>query len=412
MNTFKITRAFFISSIACVLLSCGSNQESAPEEAEKHKEQEEGNLVALTFAQSKNAGIELGKVEPKQISGTIKVNGLLDVPPQQLVSISVPLGGFIKHTSLLQGSKVKKGQVIAIVENLDFIQIQQDYLEAKGQLELTKLDYERQQRLAKENVNSQKTLQQSKTTLSTWQAKYNGLREKLKVINLNIESIEKGDVSSSIHLYSPINGYVTEVNVNIGKFVNPSDVLFEIVDTEHLHAELIVFEKDVLKIKIGQKVRFTLANETKERMATVYLIGREIREDRTVRIHCHIDTEDKELLPGMYLSALVETGGALVPALPNDAVISYQGRKYIFMLSEDIHQEGQQDESTNSKVDQPREESQHFSMVEIQTSNSELGYTEVTVPDSLSNSQIVIKGAYSILSKMKNSEEEGGGHAH
>jgi cobalt-zinc-cadmium efflux system membrane fusion protein len=199
--------------------------------------------------------------------------------------------------------------------------------------------------------------------------------------------------------------------VNIGKFVNPSDVLFEIVDTEHLHAELIVFEKDVLKIKIGQKVRFTLANETRERMATVYLIGREIREDRTVRIHCHIDTEDKELLPGMYLSALVETGGALVPALPNEAVISYQGRKYIFVLSEEIHQEGQQDESASSKVEQPREDSQHFSMVEIQTSNSELGYTEVTVPDSVSNSQIVIKGAYSILSKMKNSEEEGG-HAH
>jgi cobalt-zinc-cadmium efflux system membrane fusion protein len=113
----------------------------------------------------------------------------------------------------------------------------------------------------------------------------------------------------------------------------------------------------------------------------------------------------------MYLSALVETGGASVPALPNEAVISYQGRKYIFVLSEEIHQEGKQDESANSKVEQPREENQHFSMVEIQVSNSELGYTEVTVPDSVSNSQIVIKGAYSILSKMKNSEEEGG-HAH
>jgi cobalt-zinc-cadmium efflux system membrane fusion protein len=408
MSIFKITNAFFISSITCALFSCGSNQESAPVEVEIHKEQEDGNVVELTFAQSKNAGIELGKVEPKQISGTIKVNGLLDVPPQQLVSISVPLGGFIKHTSLLQGSKVKKGQVIATVENLDFIQMQQDYMEAKGQLELTKLDYERQQHLARENVNSQKTLQQSKTTLSTWQAKYNGLREKLKVINLNIESIERGEVSSSIHLYSPINGYVTEVNVNIGKFVNPSDVLFEIVDTEHLHAELIVFEKDVLKIKIGQKVRFTLANETRERMATVYLIGREIREDRTVRIHCHIDTEDKELLPGMYLSALVETGGALVPALPNEAVISYQGKQYIFVASEEIHRKEQQHENT---TEQAHEDSQHFSMVEIETSNSELGYTEVTVPDSLANSQIVIKGAYSILSKMKNSEEEGG-HAH
>lgn len=330
----------------------------------------------------------------------MKVNGVLDVPPQQLVSISVPLGGFIKNTSLLQGSKVRKGQIIATVENLDFIQIQQDYLEAKGQLELTKLDYERQQRLAKENVNSQKTLQQSKTNLSTWQAKYSGLREKLKVINLNIESIENGNVTSFINLYSPINGYVTEVNVNVGKFVNPSDVLFEIVDTEHLHAELIVFEKDVRKIKIGQKVRFTLANETKERMATVYLIGREIREDRTVRIHCHIDSEDTELLPGMYLSALVETGGALVPALPNESILSYQGKKFIFVAQNEV-------EDTTLK----NEGDQHFAMVEIQASNSELGYTEISLPDSLSKSRIVFKGGYAILSKMKNREEEGG-HAH
>ncbi len=413
MKIHKILYTLFILASVVGLISCGNNAESTREATEEydHHENEEVNIVELTSAQLGTAGIELGSIERKQISGTIKVNGVLDVPPQQLVSVSVPLGGFIKNTSLLQGSKVKKGQVIATVENLDFIQIQQDYVEAKGQLELAKSDYERQQRLAKENVNSQKTLQQSKANLSTWQAKYNGLREKLKVINLDIESVEAGNVSSSINLYSPINGYVTEVNVNIGKFVNPSDVLFEIVDTEHLHAELIVFEKDVLKLKIGQKVRFTLANEAKERLATVYLIGREIRDDRTVRIHCHIDTEDKEFLPGMYLSALVETGGALVPALPNDAVISYQGRKYIFVVSDEIHQNGQQHESANSKVEQADEDSQHFRMVEIQTSNSELGYTEVTVPDSLSNSQIVIKGAYSILSKMKNSEEEGG-HAH
>lgn len=408
MKIFKVAYILFISLITFLAFSCGKNHvESDLEEKESHDGHEGQTVVELTSAQSETAGIELGKIERKQISGTIKVNGKLDVPPQQLVSISVPLGGFIKNTSLLQGSKVKKGQVIAVVENLDFIQLQQDYLEAKGQFELATSDYERQQQLAKENVNSQKTLQQSKTNFSTWQAKYHGLREKLKVINVDIQSLESGNLSSLIKLYSPINGYVTEVNVNIGKFVNPSDVLFEIVDTEHLHAELIVFEKDVLKLKINQKVRFTLANEAKERMATVYLIGREIGEDRTIRIHCHIDTEDKELLPGMYLTALVETGGASVPALPDEAVISYQGKKYIFIVTE----EEEQVEKKNTNGKQAHEDGQHFKMVEIQTSNSELGYTEVIVPDSLSDSQIVTNGAYSILSKMKNSEEEGG-HAH
>lgn len=405
MKIINITYAVFISLMSAALLSCGDTTKSPSAEtrAEGHDDHAEEGNVELTSAQAKNAGIELGKIEHKQISGTIKVNGVLDVPPQQLVSISVPLGGFLKNTSLLQGSKVKKGQVVATIENLDFIQLQQDFLEAQGQLELAVSDYERQQRLAKENVNSQKTLQQSKATLSTWQAKFHGVKEKLKMINVDIQAVESGKLSSSINLYSPINGFVTEVNVNIGRFVNPSDVLFEIVDTDHLHAELIVFEKDVLKLKLGQKVRFTLANETKERMATVYLIGREIRDDRTVRIHCHIDDEDQQLLPGMYLSALVETGSGLVPALADEAIISYQGKKYIFIL----RQKG----FTPNDPDNIGAEKLHFNMVEIQTTNSELGYTEVIVPDSLANSEIVIKGAYAILSEMKNREEESD-HAH
>lgn len=402
MTVNNIARILIFLFELSVVISCKDPKTTASVAEEDHKEED---IVEFTSAQSKTAGIELGKIEKKQISGTIKVNGILDVPPQQLVSISVPLGGFVKNTSLLQGSRVKKGQLIATIENLDFIQIQQDYIEAKSQFELATTDYERQQQLAKENINSQKTLQQAKTNFSTWQAKYSALREKLKVINVDIESVEEGHIKSTINLYSPIGGYVTEVNVNIGKFVTPTDIIFEIVDTEHLHAELIVFEKDVPKLKIGQKVRFTLANETKERMATVYLIGRAISKDRTVQIHCHIDEEDKELLPGMYLSALVEAGGALVTALPNEAIISYQGKTYIFVAVGENELTGEQEHRDATEEQGERE---HFKMVEIETSNSELGYTEVLVPDTLSNLSIVTKGAYSILSKMKNSEDEHG----
>ena len=400
MKTRKLLYILILLFFGTGIVSCG-NKKIVEETTDALPDQHEReNIVELTDAQSKTAGIALGKIENKQISGTIKVNGVLDVPPQQLVSISVPLGGFVKNTSLLQGSRVKKGQVIATIENLDFIQIQQDYLEAKSQLELTEADYKRQQELAKENVNSQKTLQQSRTNFSSWQAKYNALLEKLKVINVDIKSLETGKVTSSIKLYSPIGGYVTQVNVNIGKFVTPTDVIFEIVDTEHLHAELIVFEKDVLKLKIGQKVRFTLANETEERMATIYLIGREINKERTVQVHCHIDKEDTELLPGMYLSAYVETGGAQVPALPDESIVDYNGKKYIFIVSEEEHEVGKAPES-----------GQHFTMLEIQTLNRELGFTEVNVTDSIRQADVVVKGAYSLLSKMKNSEEEGG-HGH
>lgn len=405
-----------LSLFAFIVMSCGSKTvEEVP--TEEHRAEEE-STVTLTGSQSKTVGIVIGKIEQKQISGTIKVNGVLDVPPQQLVSVSAPLGGFLKNTVLLEGSRVRKGQVIATIENLEFIQIQQDYLEAKSQLEFSKADYERQQELARENVNSQKTMQQSKANYTTWQARYNGLREKLKVININPASIENGDIKSTINLFSPINGYVTEVNVNIGKFVNPTDILFEIVDTEHLHAELIVFEKDVPKLKIGQKVRFTLANETEERMATVYLVGREISDERTIQIHCHIDIEDKELLPGMYLMALVETGGTRVPALPEEAVIDYQGKKYIFIASQE---DGDHEDDVNAdeagedahEHEEDDETGKLFKMIEIQIGDSELGYTELKLPKDFASdsAEVVIEGAYSLLSKLKNSEDEGG-HAH
>ncbi len=397
----KLSSIVIVLFISTCIVSCGSKASERDTPEEHHEE--EDNAVELSAVQIKTAGITFGKIERKQISASIKVNGVLDVPPQQMVSVSVPFGGFLKSTVLLQGSRVKKGQLIAVIENPEYIQLQQDYLEAKSQFEFSEADYERQKELAKENVNAQKALQQSKSNYQTWLAKKNGLLAKVKMININMAALEEGNITSTGNVYSPISGYVTEVNVNIGKFVNPVDILFEIVDTEHLHAELIIFEKDVRKIKIGQKVRFTLANETKDRMATVYLIGREISVDRTIRIHCHIDNEDTELLPGMYLKANVEAGGAIVAALPDESIIDFQGKKYIFVLADEkgLNEGNQKAESDD--------EGRHFTMMEIQTGNSELGYTEISIPEGFDeNTMIVIKGAYSILSKIKNSEEEEG----
>jgi cobalt-zinc-cadmium efflux system membrane fusion protein len=326
---------------------------------------------------------------------------MLDVPPQQLQSISVPLGGFLRKTDLLQGMHVKKGQLIAVIENPDYVQMQQDYLEAKSQLVYVEADYQRQEALAKENVNAQKTLQQAKAAFQSLTARVNALREKIKASGLNLTELNKGNVQSSINLYAPISGYVTEVNANIGKFVNATDVIFEIVDTDHLHAELTVFEKDVPKLKIGQKVRFTLANETAERTARVYLIGREISKDRTVRIHCHMDKEDSHLLPGMYLKAEVESGESMVPALPDEAVVDYQGQKFIF-----IEVDKNEADSVNAQPTGTEPGDHHFEMIAVETGNKDMGYTEVALPEGISTNRIVVKGAYSILSKLKNSGEE------
>ncbi len=373
--------------LTIALASCGTKPEkNKPEEHHEH----ETNIVELTVEQMKVAEVKLGKTELKSLSGAIKVNGMLDVPPQNLVSISAPMGGFLKTTELLQGMKVKKGQVIAVLQNAEYIQLQQDFVDYKSQLEYLEAEYIRQEELAKENVSSQKVLLQAKTQYQSTKAKVNGLKSRLVLLGMNPNQIESGNFQSTITLTAPISGYVTQVNVNIGTYVVPTDVLFQIVDTEHLHAELTVFEKDVPKLKIGQKVRFTLANETQERLATVYLIGREINKDRTVRIHCHLDKEDGELLPGMYLKAYVEAGAQKVTALPDPAIVTFEGNSYIF-------------------ISMPTDEkgTAHFQMMPITKGVSELGYTEIVLPKEIdAETLIVIHGAFDILAKMKNSEEE------
>jgi cobalt-zinc-cadmium efflux system membrane fusion protein len=378
--------------LATAIMSCGSNAGEVAEENNKDSTgHEEEWVVTLTPEQALHAGVETGRIEHRTLSGTIKVNGTLDVPPQQLVSISAPMGGFLKSSEMLQGKHVTKGEIIAIMQDPGYIQLQQDYLEATSQLEYLQADYERQEELARENVNARKTLQQAKANYGSTQAKVKGLKEKLKLINVNMPLLEKGEIQSTINIYAPISGYITAVNVNIGKYVNPTDVMFEIVDTEHLHAELTVFEKDVPLLRIGQKVRFALSNESQDRMATVYLIGREISTDRTVRVHCHLDREDKNLLPGMYLTAFVETHNRQLPAVPEQAVVSFERGDYIF-----TEEAGDKKEGTRYKA------------VPVKTGVKELGYVELVLPPSFdtANSKVVLKGAYDLLGKLKNTESE------
>lgn len=398
-----------------------SGSEATEGSEEEHHEEEEGT-VEFTEVQYKATGVTLGGIEKRQLSGTLKVNGLLDVPPQNQVSISVPYGGILKNTELLQGMWVKKGQVIARMEHPDYIQMQQDYLEASSELVFMQKEYKRQEELNRENVSAAKTFERVTSEYNSLKSRVEALRQKLSLLNINANNLSTGTIYNSIPLVSPIDGYVTEVNANIGKFVSANEVIFEIVDTRHLHVELMVFEKDVPKLKEGQNVRYTLANESKERQAEVHLIGREISPERTVRVHCHLKNEDKDLLPGMYLRASIETGAADTYALPNDAIVNSEGKNYIFIQvpaeeehHEEKHEEGQKDTDEQKEADGEHGEEEHgfrFKAIEITTGASDGGYTEVTLPEGfdINAKNIVVKGAYDLLSKMNNSEEEGHGH--
>lgn len=391
-----IHQYFSFLVIVMLMMACGNPKAEKEPVQEEEAHHEESDLVSLTPEQYNMTGITLGTVEMKALSGTIKVNGVLDLPPQNMVSISTPLEGIVKSTEMLQGMRVKKGAVVAVIQNPEFIQMQQDYLDYKSQLQFLKQELDRQEELAKEQVNSKKALQKAKSEYQSMSARFLGQKTRLSLLDISFPALERGQILKTFNLYSPITGYITQVNTNTGAFAGLNDMLFKIADTEHLHAELTVFEKDVPKLKIGQKVRFTLANEEHERIATVFLIGREISKERTVRIHCHLDQEDTQLIPGMYLKAFVESGTAKVSALPEQAVVEFEGKKYVFIAQ--------------SAAKREKQETYLFKMTEVHTGVSENGFTQVSLPAAAQGIKIVVKGAYDLLSKVKNAEEEGHEH--
>jgi membrane fusion protein, heavy metal efflux system len=369
---------------ATLLLMACTKKEAAVAEVKLAKDE-----VELTDAQYKNAGIVLGKTEQRDLSGYIKVNGKLHVPPQNMVSMSVPYGGVVKETILLEGLRVHKGQVLAVLEHPDFIQLQQDYLDSYSKLQFADLDYKRQTQLQQENVNASKTLQQAQAEYESLKARVGGLEQKLQLLHIAPTTVREKGISSKVNLYAPTDGYITQVNVNIGTYVTANAVICNLLDSRHLHVELSVFEKDIASVKVGQSIKFTISNSGKEHDATVYLIGKEIAPDRTVRVHCHMNKEDASLLPGMFIKANIQTKSSNVQTLPTQAVVQFMGKNFIYVFKNKAN------------------ETTVFEMYEVEVGIADQDYTQVTLPENIATSdKIVTKGAYDLLSKMNNSEEE------
>lgn len=369
-----------LTIIAIVFLSsCGDKKTESETEVTPIIE----NTTTLTDAQIKNAGIVTGKIEQKEVSSTLKLNGKIDVPPQNLVSISVPMGGYLKYTKLLEGMYVTKGQVLCVVEDQQYIQLQEDYLLAKAKIGYAKAEFERQRELNRSKASSDKVYQQAQSEYNSLSVMVQSYGAKLKFAGINPSNVSATNISKSINIYSPISGYVSQVNVNIGKYVNPSDILFEIVNPSDIHLALTVFEKDINKLAIGQSVvAYTNTNPEKKYYCKIILIGKDFSENRSTEMHCHFTNFDKALLPGMYMNAEIELNSQQSNVLPSDAVVNFENKNYIFV----------------------EKGSKQFEMKEITIGTAENGFTEI-LSDDLKDESIVIKGAYSLLMKMKNVEE-------
>jgi cobalt-zinc-cadmium efflux system membrane fusion protein len=374
-------RHIFIIIIAVLVISsCGNKKTESETEATPADE----NTTILTDAQLKTAGIETGQIEQKEISATLKLNGKIDVPPQNLVSISVPMGGYLKNTKLLEGMYVKKGQVLCIVEDQQYIQLQEDYLLAKAKIGYAKAEFERQKELNQSKASSDKVYQQAQAEYNSLFVMVQSYGEKLKFAGINPNNVSAKSISKSINIYSPINGYVSKINVNIGKYVSPSDILFEIVNPADIHLALTVFEKDINKLAIGQSlIAYTNTNPEKKYPCKIILIGKDFSENRSTEMHCHFTNYDPELLPGMYMNAEIELHTQLSNVLHSDAIVNFENKNYIFIAKAN----------------------KQFEMKEVSIGNTENGFTELPQNDDLNDKIIVVKGAYTLLMKMKNLEE-------
>lgn len=360
-----------------LVFACGSKSEKV----ENTETNSPTNLVKLTDAQVKSAGITLGQTSMKSISEVLKLNGKIDVPPQNLISVSVPLGGYLKSTEMLPGMKVTKGQLIAIIEDQQFIQIQEDYLTTKEQLLLAENEYNRQKELNLNKATSDKVFQQSQADFRSKKIAVNALAEKLRLIGVNPQSLRENNISRNIRITSPITGFVSKVNVNIGKYLNPADVLFELIDPRDIHLNLNVYEKDLEKLSIGQKLIAYTNNQTDQKYpCKILLISRNLSAERSGEVHCHFDRYDEKLLPGMYMNAEIDVQNNFTQALPEESIVAFGEKNYVFI------------EKGNNI----------FEMREVEVGETENGFTHVISP--LENKKIVLTGAYSLLMQLKNKE--------
>ncbi|MEI6266029.1 MAG: efflux RND transporter periplasmic adaptor subunit [Sphingobacteriia bacterium] len=369
--------------LAVTIVSCTSSKKEEPVKPAAM----ESSIVSLTGQQLKQAEIQISLAQTKTLHETILVNGLVDVPPQNMVSVSFPLGGYLKKTQLLPGMSVRKGEVIGLMEDQSYVQLQQDYLVDKAKMDFLSADLKRQKELSDADATSKKSYQQVLSDYTMTQVMLKSLEEKLKIIGIDPAHLTVSNISRTVSLRAPIDGFVTKVNVNIGKYVNPADVLFELVNPDDIHAALSVFEKDMPLIQKGMKGTVALSNNpNKKYEVEVLLTTKNINEERTGLVHCHFENPSHDLLPGMFLNGSFDLAATATKVLPEESVVRFEGKEYVFVAKD----------------------SSHFEMVEVQTGTKQEGFVSIKpiITINWENTQFVTKNSYRLLGMLKNKAEE------
>ncbi|MCG2431077.1 efflux RND transporter periplasmic adaptor subunit [Aequorivita xiaoshiensis] len=378
--------------LAFTLASCNNSEKKVDSTESIASEKTEEN-IHLSKVQFENAKMEIGQLTEKPFAQTVQTSGVIDVPPQSRAMVSAFAGGYIKNTPLLIGSKVSKGQRLVTIENPEFITMQQNYMETVAQLSYLSSEYERQKTMLEENITSQKSFLKAESEYKTAVARSNSLKKNLQMLNINPASVAAGKIVSQVNIYSPIDGHVTQVFVNTGTYVSPADKIMEIINADHIHLELKVFEKDLLQLKKNQEILFSVPEASKEIFkGDVHLVGTSIDPNsRVAIIHGHIDEKDEQnFTAGMFVEAQIVTATTNHLALPEDAIVELEGKKYVLLVE--------------------KEDAEEFELhpVEVKPGETHNGFTRIKNAAALmKNSKFLTKGAFGLLQ-----EEGAGGHSH
>jgi len=405
-----------ISIILCMILALAAcdnsgSQSSEEDHGEKgpneegHSEEghsEESGTVSITGEQANFMGLELGEIQRKSLGGTIRVTGRLGLYPQDQAKISPFIGGNVKAIYVIEGDKVSTGQVLTLLEHPTYIQMQQELQQLSSQLEYLKQEYERKEKLYEEQVSSGREFQKAKSEYLSTEAAFKGLKLKLKLLGLSVAKVLKGEISSSIPIRSPINGYVNDINISIGDFIDPHFDMFEVTDNSQVHVDIRVYEKDIYKVKEGQTVYFTVANQPGMILeAIINSVGRTFEDDpKSIHVHADIENKNDALLPGMYVEGRIVENERLTDVVPEAAIVTEGELAYIFVKVEASDHGDNETEERHEEL---------LTKVEVTTGVRDGGFVEIMVSGSLDSSLIAYKGAYTLSSEMIKGELE---HAH
>ncbi|OCA69840.1 efflux transporter periplasmic adaptor subunit [Chryseobacterium artocarpi] len=402
---YNIISLVFISILA---ISCGKKEaaeEKAPEKTEQkeHAHEEVPQTIAsLTEEQMKSVGVTLGPIEMKELTSTIKANGLLSVPNSNKATITSLYGGIIKTINIQVGSIVKKGQVIATIANPEYIQLQEDYLTTNSRITYAEQEFRRQRELFDNDAGAKKNLQSADAELKTLRTKRASLLKQLQMMGISPGSVNNGNMKSGLVITAPISGTISSISAQIGSYVDISSPVATVIDNGSIHLDLQVFEKDLPKMRVGQIVHFKLTNNPEtEYDARIYSIGSSFEnESKTISMHCEVIGNKSGLIDGMNITGIVSLDKSTTPAVPTEAIVEADGKFYVFIQTD---KKPEEEHEENGK---PHPKTLNFEKIEVVKGTSDMGYTAITsVGDIPDNAKIVVKGAFFVNAKLVNSGE-------